>query len=235
MATPKIGIVAALEREVWSLIKYWSKRRVQDGGNEYELFDNGHAVLVCSGIGRGPARVGAEALIKHVPVGLMISAGYAGALASGIAAGAPFVPAEVVDAESGARYNTRGGNGVLLSAGHVLGKEEKAQLALQYGAQAVDMEAATVAEVARERGIGFHAIKAISEEKDFDMPPVEKFVDERGRFQTGRFVLHTAVRPAGWAAAGQLAAKAARASRTLCDLLMEMVRSEAAAGGNGSS
>jgi len=234
MATPKIGIVVALEREVWSLIKYWSKRRVQHGGNEYELFDNARAVLVCAGIGRSPARAGAEALLADAPVGLLISAGYAGALVSGIAAGAAFVPAEVVDAESGARYKTRGGNGVLLSAGQVLGKEEKAEMALRHGAQAVDMEAAAVAEVARERDIAFHAIKAISDEKDFDLPPMGKFVDERGRFQTGRFVLHTAVRPAGWAAAGQLAAKAARASRTLCDLLMEMVRAETTAIGNVS-
>lgn len=234
MVMPKIGIVAALEREVWALIKYWSKRQVRHGGNDYELFDNLHAVLVCSGIGRESARAGAEMLLADAPVGLLISAGYAGALVSGIAAGAAFVPAEVVDAESGARYSTRGGSGVLISASHVLGQEEKAQLALQHEARAVDMEAAAVAQVAQERGIAFRALKAICEEKDFEMPPVGKFVDERGRFQTARFVLHTAVRPAGWAATGQLAAKAARASRTLCDLLMEAV-GEAGGAGNGSS
>ena len=51
------------------------------------------------------------------------------------------------------------------------------------------MEAAAVAAVAQERGIEFAAVKAISDELDFVMPPVGRFVDADGKFETARFAV----------------------------------------------
>ena len=49
------------------------------------------------------------------------------------------------------------------------------------------MEGAAVAQVANERGLKFAAMKAISDEAAFVMPPLNRFIDENGKFATGSF------------------------------------------------
>ena len=48
----------------------------------------------------------------------------------------------------------------------------------------VDMEGAAVAQVAKEHGLEFAAVKAISDDADFPMPPLNRFIDENGKFAT---------------------------------------------------
>ena len=78
------------------------------------------------------------------------------------------------------------GHGVLVSAAGVAGVEQKAKLAESYGAQAVDMEAAAVARGAQAQGVGFLAVKAISDESDFHMPALDRFVDETEPISDGK-------------------------------------------------
>jgi hypothetical protein len=77
------------------------------------------------------------------------------------------------------------------------------------------MEAFAVAAVAQERGVEFMAIKSISDEMDFAMPPMRQFVDDEGQFHTGRFLGYVAVRPRLWAAVNRLAAGSIRAADAL--------------------
>ncbi len=77
-----------------------------------------------------------------------------------------------VDAESGARFKTAGGESMIVTAASVSGPAEKRMLADRYQADVVDMESAAVAAVAQERGIEFGAMKAMSDELEFEMPPV---------------------------------------------------------------
>ena len=51
------------------------------------------------------------------------------------------------------------------------------------------MEAAAVAVAAEKHSVAFAAVKAISDEANFEIPGSERFIDHEGRFHTGRFIL----------------------------------------------
>ena len=89
----------------------------------------------------------------------------------------------------------------------------------KFAADAVDMEASAVAEVAQARGVRFVAVKAVSDSASFKLPPFGRFIDESGEFQTFRFVVHAAVRPGMWPALGKLKQNSAKAANALCEYL----------------
>jgi hypothetical protein len=80
-----------------------------------------------------------------------------------------------------------------------------------------------VAEVAANVGLPFYAAKAISDELDFPMPPMDRFVDAIGNFATGKFVLHAAVRPAMWPVVWRLARNNRRAARALAHVVQQLI------------
>jgi adenosylhomocysteine nucleosidase len=97
---------------------------------------------------------------------------------------------------------------------------QKAQLAKSYGAHAVDMEAAGVARVAEFREIPFLAVKAISDELDFELPEMSRFV-RTGKFETASFLFHIAPRPWLWLRVFRLARNTRLASENLCAWLRD--------------
>ena len=212
----KIGIVAAMEREVRPLVRNWHSIEHEHLGRTYRFFENGAAVVVCAGIGPEAARRATEALIELFRPQEILSVGFAGALNSDLKVGDVFTPSRMVDVKDGSRVETGIGCGVLLSLGLVADPEQKARLAEAYGAQAVDMEAAAVARGAQAHGIGFSAIKAISDECSFAMPPVERFVASDGQFRTAAFVGFVALRPWLWRNVVRLSGNNRRASGALC-------------------
>jgi adenosylhomocysteine nucleosidase len=224
IASNKVAIVAALEREVRPLVKHWRSCEREHEGRKFKFFENDRTVLVCGGIGPEAARRACEAVIAIYKPSLVISAGFAGALEPGLAVGSIQTPRWVIDASDGSRTDTGTGAGVLVSAYSVAGPEQKAKFAKAYGAQAVDMEAAAVARGAQARGIRFIAIKAISDESDLVMPPLERFVGPEGQFQTGKFLAFAAIRPWLWPRMVRLAKNASRASRALCGWLEQYNR-----------
>ncbi len=215
----RIAIVAALEREVRPLIRNWKVSEREFGGRKFRFFDNEAAVLVCGGIGEEAARRAAEAVIELYSPALLISAGFAGALEPELHVGHPLMPRWVVDAGDGSRVEAGSGDGILVSFDGVAGTSQKNKLAKAYGAQAVDMEAAAVAKSAEKHGVRFAARKVISDELDFAMPPVARFVNARGEFRTGRFVLYSALRPWLWARVARLSRNSALATNVLCAML----------------
>jgi adenosylhomocysteine nucleosidase len=212
----KVALVAALQREVRPLVKRWRTIEREHEGRRFRFYESGHAVMVCGGIGAEAARRATEAVIALYQPELVQSVGFAGALDSELKVGETFSPSSVVDARDGSSVETGTGRGVLVSAAAVAGAEQKAKLALSYGAQAVDMEAAAVARGAQAHGIAFRATRAISDEASFTMPALDRFVDASGQFRTGRFVIFTALRPWLWGSAIHLARNSAKASRALC-------------------
>ena len=58
------------------------------------------------------------------------------------------------------------------------------------------MEAASVARAAQAHDITFVGLKAISDEANFEMPPMERFIASDGQFRTGAFVLTRQCAPA---------------------------------------
>jgi adenosylhomocysteine nucleosidase len=214
--TIKVAMVAALEREVRPLIKHWHGVEREYEGRRFKFFENGDTVLICGGMGAEAARRATEAAIALYQPELVQSVGFAGGLDPALKVGEIFSPSRVTDARDGSSVETMTGSGTLVSAAAVAGTEQKRKLAESYRAQAVDMEAAAVARGAQARNVRFMAVKAISDESNFAMPAMDRFVDRDGQFLSGRFAIHAVLRPWLWRRVMQLAVNSAKASKTLC-------------------
>lgn len=215
----KVGIVAALEREVRPLVRGWRICEKEHGGRRFRFFEKDDAVLVCGGIGAEAARRAAEAMIALYSPAVVYSAGFAGALDPKLKVGDVMLPRRVVNAGDGSSLGMEIGGGVLVSFGAVAGKAQKAKLRGSFSAHAVDMEAAAVARAAQLRGVRFGVVKVISDEFDFEFPETERFVDTNGKFLEARFALFAAIRPWLWARVLRLAANSGRAARALSEWL----------------
>ena len=212
----KIAVVAALQREISPLVKHWRSVMHEHEGRAFSFFENDSAVAVCGGIGSEAARRAAEAAVALHKPQLLLSAGFAGALNQQLKVGQVFWPRVVIDATDGSRTQAPSGQGILVSFSSVARSGQKDRLAAAYGAQAVDMEAASVARTARAYGIAFAAVKAISDEASFEMPDMNRFVTTDGQFRSAALAAFAAVRPWLWPGLIGLRKNSAKASRALC-------------------
>jgi adenosylhomocysteine nucleosidase len=216
---PEVAVVAALEREVAPLVRGWRISEQEHSGRKFRFFHSGNAVLVCGGMGFDAARRATEAIIALNRPLLILSVGFAGALDASLRVGDLLQPRYVVDSRDGTRTDTGSGSGVLVSFPAVADATQKAKLAKSYGAQAVDMEAAAVAKGAEARGLRFAAVKAISDEFGFAMPPMARFIAADGSFRAGSFTLYAAGRPFLWPNVLRLAQNSAKAAQALSAIL----------------
>ena len=219
----RVAIVAALEREVRPLVKEWRVSQKEIGGRRFRFFEKDDVVVVCGGIGAEAARRAAEAVIAIYAPTVIYSAGFAGALDPALKVGDVVQPRRVVNASDGSSVNFDQGEGVLVSFGSVASPAQKASLRDSFAAQAVDMEAAAIAHSAEARGAAFAVVKVISDEFDFSLPAMGRFVDSNGQFLERRFAWFTALRPWLWARVARLARNSNRASFALCARLREML------------
>jgi len=219
----RVAIVAALEREVRTLLRGWRVSQKEVGGRRFRFFEKDDFVLVCGGIGAEAARRAAEAVIAVYAPSVIYSAGFAGALDPALKVGEVVQPRRVVNASDGSSVNFDQGEGILISFGSVASPAQKASLRDSFGAQAVDMEAAAIARAAEARGAAFAVVKVISDEFDFSFPVMERFVDSNGQFLERRFVWFTVLRPWLWARVARLARNSNRASLALCERLRKML------------
>ena len=201
---------------------------MEHGGRRYRLFENKEASLICAGVGPEAARRATEAIIQEVRASHILSVGFVGALDPALKVGEVFEPRTVINAGDGARTDTGCGQGTLVSFSTVAGREQKEKLRDAYSAAAVDMEAAAVAQGAELRSVRFSALKVVSDEAGFVMPPVGDFIEADGSFRTVRFVLHVALRPWLWGATVALARNSARSSKALCAALDQYLSRRAA-------
>ena len=220
---PKLAIVAALQREVRPLVRGWRVSEKQHSGRNFRFFENGQTVLVCGGIGAEAARRAAEAVIGFYQPAIVYSVGYAGSLDPALGIGQLIRPARVIDTSDGSSVPIAGGKGVLVTSSTVASPSHKRSLRESFRAQAVDMEASSVARAAQARGIEFAALKAISDEFEFELPDTERFVDAAGRFREAQFAWHVAIRPWLWRRVTRLARGSRTASRALCDELQRLI------------
>jgi len=226
---PKVGIVTAMATEVWPLIRQW--RQVTAAGRRRDsrrdagttFFENDDAVLLCGGIGYEAGKRAAEAMIEYAKPSLLIATGLAGGLKPEWTLGRTMVAAEVVDEATGRRFKTAYGEGTVVSSREIARAAKKRELASRFAADLVDMEGAAVAEVAEAHGLPFLAVKAVSDEMDFELPPLQEFVDAEGRFQSVRFGLWAAWHPRWWPAIAQLKKRSDRAARVLAGKLREVI------------
>ena len=211
----RVAVVAALEREITPFVKRWPQRVREYDGRSFRIFEKDGNVVVAGGVGAEAARRAAEAMIELYHPELVISAGFAGALDPALVVGDTLTPSQVIDAADGSRMDSGSGSGVLITFDTVADAEQKARFASAFGAHAIDMEAAAVGKAAQAHGIKFLACKVISDSSRESLPPLAKFIGTDGRFQTGKFVRHIAVRPWKWAAVRRLAKDSMKAARAL--------------------
>jgi nucleoside phosphorylase len=226
----KIVILAALEQELRPLIKHWPTRMILHEGREFTFYESSYAAAVCSGIGYEAGRRAAQAAVVTYSPELLISAGVAGALVPDLHVGETIFPSIVIDARDSSRHetaiqNTRLADSplartILVSSPVIAGAAQKEQLGRSYGAHAVDMEGAAVAHTAQIYGLPFLAIKSISDELDFELPEMARFI-RNGKFQTAGFALHVSFRPWLWLPVARLARNTRLAAENLCSWLRE--------------
>jgi adenosylhomocysteine nucleosidase len=216
----KVAIVAALPRELLGLAKESGAGAPVKASGLWRA-EAPHTVLVTAGMGAERVTLAVEAALASGGVDLLVSAGLAGACEALLEPGFVAEATEVVDTRTGERYRTDATTGVLVdprsgsrkelakgivlaTATQIVTVAEKARLRQAYGASMVDMEAATVARLARAHGIRFRAVKGISDGPEFDLGGLSRFTGKHGEFLTLRFALHTALRPWTWKKAMEL-------------------------------
>ncbi len=234
-AGPRVAIIAALEQEVRPLVKNWKQTWREHQGRRFCFFESGQGVAVCGGIGAEGARRATEAVIAFYHPSEVWSVGFAGALQTGLKAGELFLPELVIDAGDGSRAQVNRdrpaegppeGKRWLVSFHAVADAEQKAKLGQAYGAQAVDMEAAAVARGAQKYDLLFRAVKVISDEADFAMPDLSRFVRPDGRVQVGEAAMFAMARPWLWPGLIRLGVDSRRGARVLCVWLAQNLKLE---------
>lgn len=211
----EVAIVAAMEREIAPLVRGWNMIL----GPRYRFYERGNVIAFAGGIGPNAARVAAESILTFRQPSLIISAGFAGALRESLPVGTVIVPTKVLSIPGEQTFSIENGEGTLVSVAEIVNPRVKQELKNKYAADAVDMEAAAVAAIAQARGVQFLAVKSISDEAGLELPPMGRFISKRGEFQTFRFALYSAVRPALWSALGRLRRNADKAADSLCEFL----------------
>jgi len=189
-----------------------------------DVFDLPQAIVAVGGIGEKFARRAAEVAIDDAQPKLLLSAGIVGAISPRLKVGDVGNIREVVDVATGARYPTNtGGEWVLATSQDVSDAAEKQALLASYEVDVVDMEAAAVAQVAKERGIDFAALKSISDDAAFAMPPLNRFIGDNGRFETRRFLVYVALHPRWWTTLGKIKENSGIATANLCRALSHLI------------
>lgn len=211
-----IAIIAALDRELAPLVHDWKSVSFSHSGHNLRAYQHHNVVAIAGGIGGRAAGVAARAAMAEYKPQMLISAGLAGAVLHTLKVGNVVTPKVIIDAANGTKYHCQSGDGVLVTAGAIASAGSKRELGERFHAWAVDMEAAAVAEVAKQQRIGLGCVKAVSDEADFIMPPLDRFVDQNGNFQTGKFVGWTVLRPHYWRRTMLLARNSRLAIQALC-------------------
>jgi adenosylhomocysteine nucleosidase len=202
---PRPIFLAALRREIAAVIKGegWQADHSRHA-RHIHVYLHDDAIVAYAGMGVDRALLAVEAALAHGPASELISVGFAGGCDARFQAGDVVHPAIVIDARTGERFflsdpgATTEAAEIVVTVAAPADAVAKHRLSISYSASAVDMEAAAVARAAQTRGLPFSAIKAISDEVDFELPELQQFSTEDGQFREGDFAFYIAFRPWLW-------------------------------------
>jgi adenosylhomocysteine nucleosidase len=206
------AIIAALPREVKHLVRGWQEHRLP---NKIVLYTNDFAVVACAGMGPARATLAVQAAMGMKPVTTLLSVGLAGACDPSLKIADIVHAGTVVDTQSGERYSNSQFKQVLVSAPAIASIKEKRRLYESYRAGAVDMEAATVARIAKAHNLSFQAIKAISDDAGFELRELTRFATKNGQFREAAFAAYSLAQPRLWPKLFHLAVNSKRAIQSL--------------------
>jgi adenosylhomocysteine nucleosidase len=206
------AIIAALPREVKQLVLGWQEHRLP---GKIIVYTNDFAVVACAGMGPARAALAVQAAMSIRPLTALLSVGLAGACDPSLQVGDIVRAGVVVDTQSGERFDNSQFRQVLVSAPAIASVHEKQRLYASYQASAVDMEAATVARIARAHNVYFQAIKVISDEATFELKELARFATHDGQFREAAFAAYSLARLRLWTKLFHLARNSKRALQLL--------------------
>jgi adenosylhomocysteine nucleosidase len=206
------AFIAALPREVTQLVRGWHEHQLP---GKIFVYTNDHAVIACAGMGAKRATLAVQAAMSLKPITALLSIGLAGACDPALGVGDIVRAGVVVDSSSGEQYANSQFRQVLVTETEIASVTEKQRLYQSYFASAVDMEAATVARLAKIHKLYFQATKSVSDQADFDLEELARFATEDGQFREAAFAGHAALRPQSWRKLFRLAANSRRAIESL--------------------
>lgn len=213
--TSRVGIVAALPRELAPLVRGWERR----GRLWFGRIGSREAVATCAGMGAAAANRACESLIAAGALEAIASIGYAGSLSCGLRPPQACAIREVIDAATGERFTANPDGQGLITLDRVAGPDEKRRLAGQHQAVLVDMEAAAVARFARDHGLRFLCFKAVSDGPNEKLPDFSLFIRPEGQLLLPAFALWAATHPQYWSAFWRLGRNSRRAAAELAILV----------------
>jgi len=237
-----VAVVAAMAEELAGIRKRSTgpRRRLEVGGAHTVTF--GERRVVLSVIGEGPqnAARATEALLGTVALSGVVVVGVAGGLTSDLQPGALLVGQEVFADGATApppdpRWLARIPDdpatylGTIVSRSSMLCTREskesvRAHLRLG-GAAAVDLETATVAEVAASRGVSYIAVRAISDTAGESLPlDFNRFRDDSGRIDRFRVARHSLLRPGLVAPLWRLRRRVSLCAENLARLIVPLLQ-----------
>lgn len=203
LAHADVGIVTALPMELNPFLGLCERRRSYTGG-KFKFVggiykDKVKVVVVQKAAGFAKARAATQALLDAHTPNWVISAGYSGALKPDMQVGNIVVGNSIADQHGHSmkidlQMPSDPENGLyvgrLLTADQLLLKvEEKQAAGAQFDALAVDLESLAVAQVCKERGVRFMAIRALSDDMSEDLPKeVLSLMGESGTVRLGAAV-----------------------------------------------
>lgn len=215
-------VLTALEVEAHRLAHHLSLER--QTGASWPHYRSGAIELVCVGL-RAHLLADRTVANRGAAPTLVVSAGACGALDPQLQRGDLVVP-EVVISPSGDRLPTDvvpglGRRGALLTVDAVAqNAADKARLWVSTGAQAVDMESASIVEWARARGVRVAVVRAVSDTAAQAIPAdVAALVDPAGHVRPGHALRTALARPRAVADALALGRGADAALRTVAAAL----------------
>ena len=206
------AIIAALPREVKQVVRGWHVQKLPDN---ILVYTNDVAVVACAGMGSARATLAVQAAMSAKPVTALLSVGFAGACDPSLHVGDVVRAGVVIDTLSGERDSNTQFKQILASAPTIASVKEKQRLYESYRASAVDMEAATVARIARGHDLPFQAIKVISDDANFELEELGQFAAQDGQFREMAFAAYSIARPRLWSKLIDLAGNSKLAVQSL--------------------
>lgn len=169
----RIGILGPMPSELRAVVKAVGLRRDGDlGGTPRYTGSSGGVAVVATGTGIGPPRAAeaTERLLQAHPIDCVLVSGIAGGMIGASAVGDLVVPAEALDAATGARFGMAAVEGIPMAGTIRTGDVDSYRLTpleldrlRDEGVIALDMETAAVARVCEEHGVPCAAFRGISD------------------------------------------------------------------------
>ncbi len=212
----RIAIIAALPGELAPLVRGWKKT----GKNVWTGSIGEHpCIAIAGGMGAASANRAVALAQSQFQPQVLVSYGWAGALTCGLKPGMATAISEVVDHQSGHRFETGSDSRArLLTLNRVARGPEKRKLAERHQASLVDMEAAAVARLARQHRLGFLCFKGISDGYTDKLPNFGRFITWEGELRTTLLLGYIALQPQFWGSLVRLGMYSRKAAVALAEL-----------------